>query len=116
MAFTDPPVSTAPLNTLKSDSAAVEDNFFKKMHHHLFKDSHHVIFLHKSHFKIDLREFRLAIRPEIFIPETPNNLMRAFKAGHHEQLFEEMGGRWWRVKRPPVYTARDEIIPCPFRS
>ena len=70
----------------------------------------------KRHLKIDLGEFRLPVRPEVFVPETLHDLEIFFEAGYHQYLFEDLRGLGERIEMPWIQTARDKIIPCAFRG
>ena len=43
----------------------------------------YIIFIDETHFEVELRKFRLAIRPQVFIPKTSRNLEIPLHAAHH---------------------------------
>ena len=51
---------------------------------------HDVVFIDERHLQIHLSEFRLTIRPQVFIAETLRNLVVLIDAGHHQQLLEQL--------------------------
>ncbi len=55
--------------------------------HQLLDDRPDVLLIHKAHLQIQLGELRLAVGPQILVPETAGDLEIALHAGHHEQLF-----------------------------
>ncbi len=61
-----------------------------------------------------MREFRLTVRPQIFIAETARQLKVSLQAADHQQLFEELRRLGQRVKILRMDTAGDEIIARPF--
>ena len=81
-----------------------------------FHHVHYVVHFHKGHFHVQLCEFRLAVRPQVFVPEATGNLEVPFIATYHQQLFENLGGLGQRVKLAGVHTAGHQIVPGPFRS
>ena len=67
----------------------------ENMANHVFEEITDFLFFHKRHFAIDLREFRLAIRPQILITETFRDLVITIEPGDHQQLLEKL----WRLRQ-----------------
>ncbi len=56
-----------------------------------------VVFRNERTFHVQLSEFRLTVGPKVLVAETADDLVIPVEAGHHEQLFEELGGDWGRA-------------------
>ena len=57
-----------------------------------FHNGDDVFLVDKAHFHVELHEFGLPVGPEVLIPIAASQLVVAFHAGHHEQLFKQLGG------------------------
>src|SRR5690606_29611565 len=64
-----------------------------------------VLLFHKGHFTIDLGEFRLPVRTEVFVPKAFYDLEIFVHAAHHQQLFEGLGGLWKGIELSFVHSA-----------
>ena len=51
----------------------------------------YVLLRHEGHFAVNLGKFRLAVGPEVFVPEALHELEVAVVAGHHQQLLKGLG-------------------------
>ena len=67
--------------------------FFKNTANNWLDSVKHILLFDKAHLQIKLIEFaRTSISTAIFVAETWRNLEIAIKTGHHNQLFELLGG------------------------
>ena len=82
---------------------------------HGFHDGQDILPLDKGHLDVELSELRLAIRPQIFVPEATDDLKIALNPGHHENLLENLRGLRQRIKLAGVDPAGDKIVPRTFR-
>jgi len=71
---------------------------------------HDVLFFDKGHFDIELGEFGLAIRAEVFIAEAADDLVVAIEAGDHEELFPLLWRLGERVEAAGVDAGGNEIV------
>ena len=92
----------------------VEDGF-EEVAHEVLKRLQHVFLLHKGHLAVNLREFRLAIRAEVFVAEALDDLVVAVVSADHQQLLERLRALRQRVKLPGVHARRHDKVPCTFR-
>ena len=81
---------------------------------HAFEHFADFFLAHERGFDVDLREFRLAIGPQVFIAEAFDDLVIAVVASHHQQLLEELRRLWQRKKAAVVHTARHQVIARAF--
>ena len=91
-------------------------DLLENVHHHAFHQSHHGLFIHECHLQVHLGKLGLSVSTQIFVPEAADNLIIAVKTGNHEELFEKLRGLRQGVEKAPVDPARDQVVPCPFRS
>ena len=88
--------------------------FVEHFGNHLFGGCHHFLFIHKGSFDIDLGKLRLTLCTKVFVAEALHDLVVTVKAGHHQQLLEQL----WRlrqcVERALVHTAWHQIVTCTF--
>ncbi len=84
--------------------------------HHAFADVHEVFLAHKGHFHIDLGELRLAVGPQILVPEAAHDLIVAVETGYHQQLLEQLGRLGQGVELAGIDTAGHQIVPGAFRG
>ena len=82
---------------------------------HSFDERENIRRLDERCFNVDLREFRLAIRAQIFVAETFRDLEILLDPAHHEELLVLLRRLRERVKFARRETARHEEIPCAFR-
>ena len=64
---------------------------FENVADHTFHGSRNSRFVDKTHFDIELCEFRLAIGTQILVSEAANDLIVAIQTRHHQQLLEDLG-------------------------
>ena len=79
---------------------------------------HHFTHLRRGHersFHIDLSKFRLTVSTQVFVTEAFNDLIVAVKAGHHQQLFEQLRGLRQCVEFTFVHTRRHQVVTRAFR-
>ena len=79
-----------------------------------FAHFHHVLGVHEGHFQVDLGEFRLTVRPEVFVPEAAGKLDVPVKAGDHQELLVDLGRLGQGVEAAVVDTGGNHIVSCPF--
>ena len=84
--------------------------FFEHSGDDFFDDVEDVILFDEGHFDVELREFGLAIDAQIFVAETAHELEIAIRAGHHQELLEELRAFGQRVEFAFVQARRDEEI------
>ena len=78
---------------------------------HALSDRHHLFGIEKRRFDIDLGEFWLSIRPQIFVAEAACDLVITIEPRHHQQLLKKLGGLGQRKKRARLGSAGHQIIP-----
>ena len=81
---------------------------------HFLEQAANVLLVQKRGFDIDLREFRLAVGAQVFVAEALGDLVVAVKAGHHQQLLEELGRLRQREKVPVMHAAGHQVIARAF--
>ncbi len=91
----------------------VEDGF-EEVAHEVLKRLQHVFLLHKGHLAVNLREFWLAVSPEVFVAEALDDLVVAVVSADHQQLLERLWALWQRVKLPGIHARRHDKIPSAF--
>ena len=82
----------------------------------MLRQRHHLFAVDKRHFKVNLRELRLAIKAQVFIPEAPGDLVVTIHAGDHQDLFEELRRLWQGEEHPGIHAAGHEIIARALRG
>ena len=82
---------------------------------HPFHDPDDILFGDEGHLHIDLREFRLTVRPEVLVAEAFDDLKIAVESGNHQQLLEDLRRLGEGVKHPLIHPAGDQVIAGPFR-
>ena len=75
-----------------------------------------VLLLHKGHFHIHLRELRLTVGAQVFIPEASGHLIILVNAAHHQQLLEDLRALGQGVELAVVHPAGHQIIPRTLRG
>ena len=85
------------------------------MTHEVLKRLQHVFLLHKRHLAVNLREFWLAIRAEVFVAEALDDLVVAVVPADHQELLECLRALRQRVKLSGVHARRHDKVPCTFR-
>ena len=73
-----------------------------------------IFLLHKSHFAVDLGEFGLTIRTEIFVTKTFYDLIVSIVAAHHQQLLECLRRLGKGIELPRIHARGDHEITCTF--
>src|SRR5690242_234079 len=75
-----------------------------------------VFLARERHLEVELGEFELAVRAEVFVAEAAANLEISVHAGNHQDLLEDL----WRLRQgvelAMMNTARDEAIARAFGS
>ena len=59
--------------------------------HHAFEHIQDIFLLDKAHLAVNLGELRLAVGPEVLVPEAADDLEIPVVAGDHQQLLEGLG-------------------------
>ena len=78
--------------------------------HHPFGNRHHFFGIEKGGFDVNLGKFWLSVRPQVFVPEAPCDLVVAIKTRDHQQLLEQLGRLGQRKKRAGLGSAGYQII------
>src|SRR5690606_11891528 len=89
-------------------------HFLEQGTDHALSDSHNFLFTEETGFDINLGEFRLAIGPQVFIPETFGDLIVAIKTCHHQQLLEQLGRLGQGKETTRMSPAGNQIVASPF--
>ncbi len=76
-----------------------------------FKRLQHVFLFHEGHLTIDLGELRLAVCPQVFVPEAFYDLEVPVHSPDHEQLLKGLGRLRQGVEFPCIHPAGDHKIP-----
>jgi hypothetical protein len=63
---------------------------------------------------IDLRELGLAVGAQVFVAEALGDLVVAVKAGHHQQLLEQLGRLGQRKEMAVVHAAGHQVVARAF--
>ena len=69
---------------------------------------HQIIWSSKTHFQVNLSEFRLPVGAQIFISEAGSDLEIAVHTGDHQQLLKDLGGLDYYVKT--VFEVTTEVL------
>ena len=75
-----------------------------------------ILHLDKGHLHIDLCEFRLAVRTEVFIPKAPDDLKVPVKPRDHQNLFKQLRGLGQGIKMTRIDPAWNQVVPGSFRG
>ena len=75
-----------------------------------FADRHHVLRLNKRHLEVDLGEFRLTVRAQIFVAKAAGHLHVAVEAREHQQLLVLLGRLRQREEIPREHARRHKVI------
>ena len=78
-------------------------------------DVENVFFAYKRHFQVELSEFRLPVRPQVFITEALDDLVILFEPRDHEDLLEKLGRLGQGEKFSRIDPARHKVVSSPFR-
>ena len=70
----------------------------------------------ERHLDIQLREFRLAICPQVLVTKTASKLVVPFKAGHHQQLLEQLRRLGQRKKLSGINSTGYQVVPRALRG
>ena len=92
------------------------DRFFENVTNHVFHDVANFLLRQERCFNINLRKFRLTVCTKVFITEALHNLVVTVKAGHHQQLFEQLRRLRQGVEMAVMDTARNQVVASAFRS
>ena len=68
----------------------------------------------KRHFQVQLGEFRLAVRPQVLVAETPGDLDVPVVAGDHQDLLVQLRRLGQRVEPARRNAAGHQVVPRPF--
>src|SRR3990172_5451063 len=80
----------------------------------LLHEDQHVLPIHERHLDVYLGKLGLPVGPQVLIAEAPHDLEVAVKAGHHQELLEELGRLRQREELAGVEPGRHQIVPGPF--
>ena len=83
---------------------------------HALEHVQDVLLLYEAHLAVDLCKFRLAVGPEVFVPEALYDLEVPVVPAHHQELFKGLGRLGKGVKLTRVHPGRNHEVPRPFRS
>ena len=75
-----------------------------------------VLGTNERHLDVDLGEFGLPIRAQVFVTETAGELIVTLEAGDHQQLLEQLRGLRQRVEATCMDPAGNQVIPRTLRS
>ncbi len=92
----------------------ISQDFFPQANYQAFHNPIENIALRERHFDIDLGEFRLAVRPKVFVPEAFHDLEIPVQARYHQQLFEQLRRLGQRIKMMRMNPAGNQVIPRPL--
>ncbi len=81
---------------------------------HALADAEHVVHPDEGHLDVDLAELRLAVGPEVLVPQAARHLVVTVEARHHEELLVELRGLRQGVELPVVQAAGDHIVARPL--
>ena len=73
-----------------------------------------VVLGHERGFDVDLREFGLAVGAQVLVAEALGDLVVTVKAGHHQQLLEQLRGLRQREKAAVVHAAGHQVVARAF--
>ena len=93
----------------------VAAHLFEEILGHFLKSIDNIVLLHKTHFAVNLREFRLAVSAEVFVAEAFHDLEIAVHACHHEQLLERLRALRQGVELSGVHARGDDEVARTFR-
>ena len=79
-------------------------------------DGHYVVLVYEGHFQVDLGKLRLAVRPQVLVPEAPGNLHIPVVPGEHQKLLILLGGLGQGEKLPRLNPAGHQVVPGPLRG
>ena len=82
---------------------------------HCVDDPVHILGGDEGHLHVDLRELRLAVRPQVLVAEAPRDLVVAVHAREHQELLVLLGRLRQGVETARHDPARHEIIARAFR-
>ena len=81
-----------------------------------FEHLQHVFLFHERHLAVQLREFRLAVGPEVFIAEAAHQLEVAVVTGYHQKLLVLLRRLRQRVEFARVHARRHHEVARAFRG
>ena len=105
-----------PLHTADVARRFEVPNLAQDFGHELVEHFHDFVLVHKGHFDVDLREFRLTVSAEVFITEALGNLEVAVHTGNHQELLVLLRRLRKGVELARVHAGRHEVVTCAFRS
>ena len=68
-----------------------------------FEHLEHILSFHEAHLTVYLGKFRLAVRPEVLIPEASYYLAVAVKTGNHQKLLECLRALWKGIELSRIH-------------
>ena len=77
---------------------------------HVLEQVANVLLSQERGLNVNLSELRLPVSAQIFVAETLGDLVVAVKAGHHQQLLEQLRALWQREKVAIMDTAGHQVV------
>ncbi len=78
-------------------------------------DVHHVLLIHEGKLHVNLREFRLTVRPQILVAVAAGDLVITVEPRAHQKLLQQLRALGQRVETPRMDAAGNQIVPRAFR-
>ena len=78
--------------------------------------SKNILLLDKGHLHVHLGKLRLAVGPEVLVPEAAGDLVIPVDPADHQELLVDLGGLGEGVEAAGVDPAGDQVVPGPFRG
>ena len=100
----------------RAEDALVRHHRGNQAGDHALHHCENIVAFDKRHLKIQLREFRLAVAPQILVAHAAGDLKIFLVAGHHQKLLELLRALRQRIKFAALHPAGNHIIPRAFRS
>src|SRR4029077_7732633 len=72
---------------------------------------HHRVLVDEAHLEVELGELRLAVTPEVLVPEAPGDLEIAVDTCDHQQLLELLGALRQGINRARLEPRGDDEVP-----
>ena len=87
---------------------------FREPFHQAIDHADHVVGIDERHLDVELCEFRLAIRAQIFIAKATRHLHVTVVASDHENLFVQLRRLRQRVELAAMHATGDKIVARPL--
>jgi hypothetical protein len=84
---------------------------FERGAHEILAEAQDSVHVRERHLDVELGKFRLAIRPQVLVPEAPRHLVVPVRAGDHEHLLEQLRRLGQREARAGLEPRRHQVIP-----